>query len=108
MDWAALATGTGTLIVAIGLAVTWRRNGSHQAERDMAQAKLQAARDAILARNQEAILERLDNKEHGLQAVNEKVAAQALHCAQISGPLVTRVNGHDREIRDLKARPHTP
>lgn len=81
----------GVLITSGGLIMTWRRNGTHQAARDMAHAEAQAARDAVLANNQTAIIEKLDNPEYGLQAVNITV-----------GRLTERVTGHDREIKELK------
>lgn len=95
----------GVVFTGVGLLATWRKNGSSQAARDLEQAKKLAARDAVLARNQQAIIERLDDKENGLQAVNNKVGAMQTHCAEVSGPLVERVNGHDREIRDIKTKP---
>ena len=92
----------GVIFTGVGLLATWRKNGSSQAQRDMAQAEALAARDAVLASNQKAIIQRLDDKENGLQAVNNKVVDMRQHCAEVSGPLVERVTGHDREIRELK------
>ncbi len=92
----------GVLVTTSGLIFAWHRNGTHQAQRDLAQAEVQATRDANIASNQKAIIDRLDDKESGLQAVNIKVTAMRQHCAEVSGPLVERVSGHDREIKDLK------
>tara|TARA_Y100000310_G_scaffold23392_1_gene22373 strand:- start:4024 stop:4317 length:294 start_codon:yes stop_codon:yes gene_type:complete len=83
----------GVLMTGLGLILSWRRNGTHQAERDITHAETQAARDATLETNQIAILDRLDNKENGLQAVNLKIVAMA-----------ERVKVHDRELRDLKKK----
>jgi len=88
----------GVLVTTSGLILAWRRNGTHQAQRDKAQAEVQATRDANIASNQKAILDRLDDKESGLQAVNIKIGE--LH--EDTAVLTQRVNGHDREIKELK------
>ena len=95
----------GVIITGAGQIITWRKNGTEQAERDIKQAQALAARDAVLANNQKAIIDRLDDKESGLQAVNLKISGMRQHCAEVSGPLVERVTGHDREIRELKQKP---
>ncbi|KKN16959.1 hypothetical protein LCGC14_0970760 [marine sediment metagenome] len=84
----------GVLITGTNQVLAWRRNGIHQAARDRAEAEKQAARDAVLANNQAAIIEKLDNPEYGLQAVNITV-----------GRLTERVTGHDHEIKELKQKP---
>ena len=81
----------GVLVTGTGLIITWRRNGTAQAQRDKAHAEAQAARDAVSESNQKAILGRLDDKDYGLQAVNIKITS-----------VTERVTGHDREIRELK------
>jgi len=88
----------GVLVTTSGLIFAWRRNGTHQAQRDKAQAEAQATRDANIASNQEAILGRLDDKESGLQAVNIKI--NDIH--EDTAVLTQRVDGHDREIKDIK------
>jgi len=94
----------GVLFTGGGLAFTIRKNGTSQAKRDRQQAVVQAARDAEVATNQQAILARLDDKDSGLQAVNIKMAKQATHCATISTALTERVANHGREIAELKAK----
>jgi len=88
----------GVLVTTSGLIVAWRRNGTHQAQRDMAQAEVQATRDANIASNQKAIIDRLDDKESGLQAVNVKISG--IH--EDTAVLTQRVDGHDHEIKDMK------
>uniref|UniRef100_A0A6H1ZQ17 Uncharacterized protein n=1 Tax=viral metagenome TaxID=1070528 RepID=A0A6H1ZQ17_9ZZZZ len=94
----------GVIITGIAQVSTWRTIGKSQAERDKSYAEGQAARDAVLTNNQKAIIQRLDDRESGLQAVNNKVVAMRQHCAEVSGPLVERVTGHDREIKELKQK----
>ena len=94
----------GVLLVAVGLSLTWRRNGTEQAARDAVMAKEQAARDANVAANQDSILEKLDDKETGLQAVNIKVSQQLTNCAHISSTLIEKGKGHDMAIAELKAK----
>ena len=88
------------LVTTSGLIFAWRRNGDHQAQRDKAQADVQSTRDANIASNQKAILDRLDDKQSGLQAVNIKISE--IH--EDTAVLTQRVDGHDREIKDLKAK----
>ena len=88
----------GVLVTTTGLIFAWRRNGTHQAQRDEAQAKVQATRDANITSNQKAILDRLDDKESGLQAVNIKIGE--IH--EDTAVLTQRVDGHDHEIKGLK------
>ncbi len=83
----------GVFVTGSGLILSWRRNGTHQAQRDQAHAEAQSARDAVAESNQKAILGRLDDKDYGLQAVNITV-----------GRLTERVTGHDREIKELKQK----
>ncbi len=83
----------GVFVTGSGLILSWRRNGTHQAQRDQAHAEAQAARDAVAESNQKAILGRLDDKDYGLQAVNMKLTS-----------VTERVTGHDREIKELKQK----
>ena len=94
----------GVLVVAVGLGITWRRNGTEQAQRDLTLGQRQAVRDAALANNQESIMATLNNKETGLQAVNSKLAGQRNHCTKVSTALVERMAGHDRELKEIKAK----
>lgn len=88
----------GVIVTGTGLIFAWRRNGSHQAQRDMAQAEALATRDAHIVSNQKAIIDRLDDKESGLQALFIKIG----DTHEDTAVLTQRVDGHDHEIRDLK------
>lgn len=90
----------GVLFTSSGLILTWRKNGTVQAARDLALAEAQATRDAVAETNQIAILQRLDDKESGLQAVNIKVGEIVTTCAVHE----ERLTGHDREIKELKQK----
>lgn len=90
----------GVLATGTGLILSWHKNGTAQAARDLAHAEAQAARDAVAQRNQAAILGRLDDKESGLQAVNIKVGEIVTTCAVHE----ERLTGHDREIKELKQK----
>ena len=100
----AIVAMLGVILTGVGQIKTWHRNGSQQAARDKSLAEAQAARDAVLRNNQQAIINRLDNKEDGLQAVNIKMAGMQTHCAKVSTSLTERVANHDRELRELKNR----
>tara|TARA_Y100000310_G_C20521182_1_gene733758 strand:- start:64 stop:405 length:342 start_codon:yes stop_codon:yes gene_type:complete len=103
----AVAAVGGVIITGISQAVAWRRNGSHQVERDVNQAKVQAARDAIMTSHQEEILRRLGNMESGLQAVNTKIAGMQTDWASVSSTFAEQLKGHNRDIQDIKNRPRT-
>ena len=94
----AIASTAGVVGAIVGLVITWRKNGKSQATRDQAEGERMAARDAVTASNQHAIIQRLDDKQTGLQAVNIKVDEMK----QYTAVLAERVAGHDREIRDMK------
>ena len=93
---------SGVVITSVGLIASWRQNGRAQAERDRNYAESQATRDAKLEGNQEAIIERLDDRETGLQAVNIKIGNMQTNCAKVSTSLQEQVKGHDRELKDVK------
>jgi uncharacterized membrane protein len=84
----------------VALIITWRKNGRNQATRDISHAEAQAARDATLEGNQKAIIQRLDDKQHGLGAVNDKISGLKTHLAVVD----ERLTGHDREIKELKGK----
>lgn len=100
----AVAAVVGVMTTGGGLVHTIRKNGSAQVKRDAAQADHLAARDAVLANNQEAIIARLDDKEVGLQAVNAKISTMQTHCASISSTFAEQIKGHTRDIKDLKGK----
>lgn len=94
-----LIVAASSLIVAVvatgGVVLSWRRNG-----------KTAAARDERLAVNQENIIKKLDDKTHGLTAINDKVNDMVNNCARVSTGLTERMNAAERDVKDLKARPH--
>ena len=86
-----------SLVVAVvaagGVIVTWRRNG-----------KDQAARDERIALNQENIVKELDDPNHGLTAINDKVNNMVNHCATVSTSLTERMKTAERDVKELKQR----
>lgn len=107
MNWDAILSVLAVIGVCFtgwGLIKTIRKNGKELRERDIKLAKIQAARDQKISSNQEAILTRLDDKEHGLQAVNDKIAKINTRCAQVSTGLSEKVLAAERDIRELKGK----
>ncbi len=107
MEWGAIATGSGTLIVAVGLVATWRKNGREQKARDMAMAAEQTQRDADAQTRQQlrdqsieggylAIVGRLDDPGHGLEAIETKVNSVQLVTTEGLGR-------HDERLKALEA-----
>ncbi len=106
MEWGAIATGAGTLVVAVGLVATWRKNGQEQKARDLAMAADLAQRDADARTEQQlrdqsieggylAIVERLDDSGHGLAAIETKVDAVKLETTEVLGR-------HDERLKNLE------
>jgi len=83
-----------TAAVAIGgVLLSWRRNG-----------KSQAARDARIHANQQHIIEKIDDPNDGLSAINEKVNNMVNNCAIVSTGLSERVKTAERDIKELKQK----
>ena len=70
----AAASLAGTAVIGIGLIRQWRRNGRDQKARDEAHAVKLALRDRELELGYKAIANRLDDKDTGLSALNDKVS----------------------------------
>ncbi len=108
MEWSVfgdIANSIGVLIIAIGLIVTIRANGTKQRERDLAIAKEQqirdeerALRDQKLRLNQDAILQRLNDDKTGLTAINLGMADQEQRCTRISTHVGDRLDTAERDI----------
>jgi len=75
-----------TVAVALGLIVTWVRNGRNQ-----------AAKWGSLEMEIKNIKDKLDDKNNGLGAIKSSVDEQKLHCAKISTELKTRVHALEGE-----------
>lgn len=88
-----IATIVSLIAIAGGLSLTWIRNGRSQAKRDQ---KLEDKTDAVLRR--------LNDEDTGLSAINEKVGAFRLHCAEVSTALTGRITTAERDIKELKNR----
>lgn len=86
-----------SLVVAVvavgGVIVTWRKNG-----------KDQAARDQQITDNQGEIIKRLDHKETGLSALNEKIHNFEVTCAGTRSEYGQRILAAERDIKDLKKK----
>lgn len=83
---------------AIGLVATWRREGKKQADRDQNLSKERAERDKEIKLNQEGILKRLDSKDTGLIAINQKLHIFEVNCSSISSSLKEQTTDHERRI----------
>ena len=70
----------GVVIVAIGLAMTWVRNGRSQAKRD-----------GVLEERINGINKRLEDENTGLGAIKKSVDSQEVHCAKITSSFAERI-----------------
>ena len=100
----AAASTTGTIIVGIGLFVTWKRNGREQGNMAIELAAKQAKRDKGVEDKLSTILSRLDDGDTGLSAINKSANEQKNNCIQISTALLGRVNTNERDIKELKGK----
>ncbi len=95
MDWTAIASGSGVLVVAVGLVFTWRRNGREQKTRDENEAIKQALRDRETERSYQAIVRELHHSDHGLGAIEKKLVSFELNTTD-------RLGRHDERITNLE------
>jgi len=72
----------GVVIVAIGLAATWIRNGRSQAKRD-----------GILEQRMKGVEDKLSDDNNGLSAIKKGVDDQRVHCAGVTGAFNERIKG---------------
>ncbi len=70
----------GVIVLAIGLALTWIRNGRGQAKRD-----------GIIEEKITGINKRLDDENTGLGAIKKSVDKHELHCAKITTSFAERI-----------------
>lgn len=81
----AIAQWTAVVGIAIGLILTWRRNGKDAAERNGA-----------FKNEVKNIGEKLEGMEEGIKDIKESVNKQQVHCATISTQLMERVSHLER------------
>jgi len=89
-----LIASSSVVVAAIavgGVIVAYRKNG-----------KDQAARDQEIKDNQGEIIGRLDHKETGLSALNEKIHGFEVNCARTSSGFDQRILAAERDVKDLK------
>lgn len=70
----------GVGIIALGLGLTWVRNGRHQAKRD-----------GVLEERINGIKTQLADPTNGLGAIKKSVDDQQVHCAGITGSFKERI-----------------
>ena len=73
-------SAAGISIVAIGLLITWVRNGRSQAKRD-----------GILEERINGIQSRLDDEHTGLGSIKKSVEKQEVHCAKITSSFAEKI-----------------
>jgi len=92
-----IVAGSGVVVAAIavgGVLVAYRKNG-----------KDQSARDQQIKDNQVGIINRLDHKETGLTALNEKLHGYEVTCAGARSGFDQRILAAERDVKDLKHKP---
>ena len=92
-------------VASWGVIMTWRRNGRAAATRDEEHAKAAAARDQEIKDNQRGIINRLDDKETGLTALNEKLHSYEVICAGARSGFDQRILAAERDVKELKHKP---
>ena len=70
----------GVIIVAVGLIITWVRNG-----------KSQSKRDGVLEERINGINKRLEDENTGLGAIKTAVENQKVHCAKITSSFAEKI-----------------
>jgi len=86
--------GSSVVVAAVavgGVLIAYRKNG-----------KDQSARDQEIKDNQGEIIGRLDHKETGLTALNEKIHGFEVTCAGTRSGFDQRILAAERDIKELK------
>lgn len=89
-----IVAGSGVVVAAVavgGVLIAYRKNG-----------KDQAARDQEIKDNQGEIIGRLDHKETGLTALNEKLHGFEVTCARTTSGFDQRIIAAERDVKELK------
>lgn len=82
-----------SILVGIGLILTWVRNGNSESEQF-----------GGLKTDVKNIQNSLDNPDCGLGALSTKIAEFKTHCAKVSTSLSERVKSHEKSIDRLKEK----
>ena len=77
---------TGVIIVALGLVITWVRNGRSQSKRD-----------GVLEERISNLSKKLDDENTGLGAIKKSIDKQEVHCAGITSSFEARIKGLERD-----------
>jgi len=88
-----IAQGSATALIAIGLGVTWIRNGRTQAVK-YGKLETEAKNTGI----------KVDSLTDTVKEIDKKVDKFQTHCADVSGRMDERVNATERDIHELKAK----
>ena len=89
-----IVAGSGVVVAAVavgGVLIAYRKNG-----------KDQSARDQEIKDNQGEIIGRLDHKETGLTALNEKLHGFEVTCAGTRSAFDQRILAAERDVKELK------
>lgn len=89
-----IIAGSGVVVAAVavgGVLVAYRKNGRDQ-----------SARDQEIKDNQGEIIGRLDHKETGLTALNEKLHGFEVTCARTTSGFDQRILAAERDVKELK------
>jgi len=92
-----IVAGSSVAVAAVavgGVIAAYRKNG-----------KDQAARDQEIRDNHNEIIGRLDHKETGLTALNEKLHDFEVTCAGTRSGFDQRILAAERDVKDLKRKP---
>ena len=104
MSFGEIIALVGVFIIAIGLAVTWRKNGRAQATRDIAQAEKLATWKQEIQGSVDHIEEELKSGDHGLIALAQGQGNFKTHCATVSTGLIGKVETNAKAIEELKGK----
>jgi len=89
--WIAGASCLTAAVAVGGVLIAYRKNGRDQ-----------SARDQEIKDNQVGIINRLDHKETGLTALNEKLHNFEVTCAGTRSAFDQRILAAERDVKDLK------
>ena len=97
MDGGVAAQWGATVVLAVGLFLTYQRNGKRADEKDInLKAELKADLKSLTAK--------LDSPTEGLGAIKRSIDDQKLHCARVSTAVATKVDNLEHEVNGIKKK----
>ena len=100
----AVAVGStiGTVIIGVGLIITWRKNGSQQKTRDLDIAKKQAVRNESIDNSLRELKSNVGENLRQTANLDGKVGIINQNCAGRVADFNARIKNNERRLHDIE------